>query len=73
MTVAGLPAPQKRLEANGWEVTRKGNELDCKPARPKPIPAALQCRVLRDPLVSQFVKALDAALTEVTNLKTERR
>ena len=76
---ADLAVFAERLRSMGWDVSRKGDVLDCKPQaakrqrRPKGKAALakprLRLRVLNDSLVATAMGMFDAELTEVTDLR----
>jgi hypothetical protein len=65
LTRDDLAALRAQLEALGWQVTRRGDTLNCKPGRertkaPKPPDRRLLERVLADPAVAEWRERFDA-------------
>jgi hypothetical protein len=62
------------LEQNGWALTRRGDELICKPAplraeKPKLLGKRLLRRISKDAAVAEFMKRLNAEVVGAEDLR----
>jgi hypothetical protein len=74
LTRDDLPALMAQLEAQGWQVSRRGDTLNCLPGQqrtkaPKPPSRRLLKRVLADPAIAEWMERFDAQVLEVEDLK----
>jgi len=62
------------LEQNGWALTRRRDELICKPAplkteKPKPPGKRLLRRISKDAAVAEFMKRFNAEVVDAEDLR----